>query len=296
MHDLRARTPQSTAVLLCGALLILGVCGCADEAAGPGGLFAPGTAPEPAPALTVPSTEGPILLLPFDGNGEDASGNGLDAIVSSYGASFVDGCDDQALLLDGDRGFAQIPYAAELEPDRVSVEAFFRHAEPLTDGEGFVPLVVKMPESGNFWTTVDGWDLWYQDSGAGGRLGFGIGSQNGTLRVSASEFVEVPADEPVHIVGTFDGRRLTLYLNGQLVATTGYHGEIAYLQGPVWVGGQIRHTYFGSNVHAFRGTVDEVAVWGRALTAKEVRRRYDQHVAMAQGNGAKDTGYVPGAE
>lgn len=272
--------------LLLPALLLVAACA-GDDFTGP--------ELESAPILGVtrPEVPEPVAHLVFDGDGYDVTGNGHDAQFSAYGTGFVDGCHDGALALDGAEGYARIPYDAQLEPQQFSVEVFFRHANDLTDGEGFVPLVVKMPDGGNFWNRVDGWDLWYQDSGAGGRLGFGIGTQDGRVRVSSSEFVHVPAHVAIHIVGTFDGQKLKLYINGHQVAATPYNGAVAYLQGPVWIGGNIYHSYYGYERNYFEGEIDEVAIYDQALSQWEIRERYREHIASTEDLGEREGEYVP---
>jgi hypothetical protein len=273
------------------AILLLAACGVDTE---------PARSPlDPAPGIRTDANtrdDGPIFELPFDGSGEDVTGHGHDAELSPYGTSFVEGCQDQALSLDGISGSARIPASGALEPARVTVEVFFRPSVDLTDGVGWMPLMVKMPYGGNVWNTVDGWDLWYGDSGSGGRLGFGLGSQEGRLRVDCSEYMHIAAGEPVHVVGTFDGHRLALYVNGRQVKVTAHHEPIAYLQGPVWIGGEIRHTYFGYQNHFFEGQIDGVALWDRALTSREIRARYVRHHNTTQGHGGRQGAYLPAEE
>ena len=96
----------------------------------------------------------------------------------------------------------------------------------LGDRSGFVPLVVKY--AGDFWNTADGYDLWYQDSGAGGRVGFGIGTEGGRWRKHASLTTVLLPAHIYHIVGTFDGSYARLYVNGEEVAATPHDQPLSY--------------------------------------------------------------------
>jgi hypothetical protein len=75
-----------------------------------------------------------------------------------------------------------------------------------------------------------------------------------------------------HIAATYDGARLALYVNG-LVA-----GELTDLSGSALIGtaGMLigRHPLTGLG-YAFSGAVDEVAIYGKALTAGQLATHYD---------------------
>ncbi len=66
-----------------------------------------------------------------------------------------------------------------------------------------------------------------------------------------------------HYVGTFDGSYVRLYRDGVEVASTFVSGTIGHSTG-----------YLATVGEGIEGTLDDVAVWNRALTATEVRRLY----------------------
>lgn len=220
----------------------------------------------------VDGPDGPILLHEYSGNALDVTGHGHHGIVSGD-PRFRPSILGDALVLDGADDYVVVPADPALQPEAVSVEVYFRPQAPLGDSAGFVPLVVKMPHGGNFWNTVDGYDLWYQDSGGGGRLGFGIGTENGRVRLNAGLELALNDNRTHHIVGTFGGSELRLYLNGTLIAQRPHEGTIAYLGGPVWIGGHIAHSYYGSGWHMAEGAVDEFALYGYEMSEDEIRLR-----------------------
>jgi len=72
-----------------------------------------------------------------------------------------------------------------------------------------------------------------------------------------------------HIVGTYDGRYLRLYINGKLIATKD-EGSIQGIQTSnksINIGG-------GGLGGGFQGVIDEVRVYNRSLTALEIQKRY----------------------
>src|SRR5262249_11666787 len=155
---------------------------------------------------------------------------------------YRNGCSDQAIMFNG-ADYAYVDADPSLQPARVTVEAWISPKRALTTHSGFNPLVVKY--AGDFWNTVDGYDLWYQDSGAGGRVGFGIGTSGGRVRLHASLYTTISAGHLYHIVGTFDGSYARLYLNGEQVAATAYSQPLAYLGGNLRIGGGVYHSYYG---------------------------------------------------
>lgn len=252
-------------IVLLAAVLCVAFSGCRqapDEASST-------LAPSPASSE---ATFGPVLLHDYNGQTDDHSGNGNDGIIHGD-PYFITSCLDRALDFDGQDDWIEVPYDPALEPHEVSLEVYFQPKHALTNNDRFVPLVVKMPWGGNFWNTADGYDMWYQNSGAGGRIGFGVAYQYGTLRANASWTGTITPNRYYHVVGTYDGSAIRLYLDGELVAEVPHAGEIAYLGGGVNIGGHISHSYYGPGYNWFQGAIDEVAIYPYAMSADEVARR-----------------------
>src|SRR2546425_1586970 len=90
----------------------------------------------------------------------------------------------------------------------------------------------------------------------------------------------VPVDGPAlavgswsHVVGTFDGTTLRLYVNGALSASAGA-SPLSGGSGPSYIG------RLGQNIYPFQGTLDEVAVFPVALSAERVRAHWVGGVAL----------------
>ncbi|HET6347840.1 MAG TPA: LamG domain-containing protein [Candidatus Krumholzibacteria bacterium] len=215
------------------------------------------------------SNDDALLLMNFNNDLIDESK--YHRPVSFVGTEeYRKGCDDNAIMFEGNE-YAQVPASTSLQPDNVTVEVWMSPKHALASDGSFYPLVVKY--AGNFWNTVDGYDMWYQDSGGGGRVGFGIGTKGGTLRLHASLTTVLEPSKLYHIVGTYDGQYARLYLNGDEVAATPYADGLAYLGAGIRIGGGVYHSYYGGYQY-YRGLIDEVAIFPRALSADEVRSRY----------------------
>src|SRR5205823_7816810 len=67
-----------------------------------------------------------------------------------------------------------------------------------------------------------------------------------------------------HVAGTYDGTTARIYVNGQLAASVPFSGNIG--DSSTWRIGAYGSSVFG----AFGGTLDEVRIYNRALSAGEV--------------------------
>ena len=84
-------------------------------------------------------------------------------------------------------------------------------------------------------------------------------------RVAASTGV-LPLNTWTHIASTYDGANFRFYVNGVLVGTTAGSGSINVANGALRIGGN------NSSLNEFfRGLIDEVRVYNRALSAAEIQ-------------------------
>jgi Ca2+-binding RTX toxin-like protein len=75
----------------------------------------------------------------------------------------------------------------------------------------------------------------------------------------------IPAGAWTHLATTYDGANLRIYVNGALAATRGVTGGIEVGVGPLRIGGN--KAFPGE---FFKGLIDEVKVYNRALSAAEI--------------------------
>jgi beta-galactosidase len=84
-----------------------------------------------------------------------------------------------------------------------------------------------------------------------------------------------------HVAGLYDGKRVALYLDGQLEHSVDASGSIAQNTEPVLLGENS-----GSRGRSFNGWLDDVRLYGHALTADEIRALYS-NAATALGTGER---------
>ena len=97
------------------------------------------------------------------------------------------------------------------------------------------------------------------------------------LAAYSSSYTEIVGPSVVlnqwtHLVETFDGTNLKLYVDGALSASGTVTGYTLNTGGPLLIGA----TDYGSGpTEAFPGLIDDVAVYNRTLSATEVQLHYD---------------------
>ena len=125
---------------------------------------------------------------------------------------------------------------------------------------------------------------------AGGDLAYSMYSSAWSDRPSGHVFTggerdtRAPASLPVgtwsHLAVTFDGTTLRLYVDGTQVSSTAVGGTVLTSTGALRIGG---NAIWGEY---FKGMIDEVRVYSRALTATEIQRDRDAAVTAGSQPGA----------
>lgn len=98
------------------------------------------------------------------------------------------------------------------------------------------------------------------------RLVFNI-NIGGTTREIYSLGVIIPR-EWTHVAATYDGSAATLYINGEVSVSTAYSGTVGSGTGYTDIGSE------NNSGSRFRGLIDDVRIYDRALSAEEVARRH----------------------
>lgn len=159
--------------------------------------------------------------------------------------------------------YVEVPYAAELNPQGpFSVEAWVRPMSAGTDDEYRSPL-------GSFegWGAVDypGW-FFYQSPEAGGNPSVWIWvMKGGGIWVQASA---VNKQQWQHLAAVYDGANVSFYINGALAGSANASGFIATSTRSLFIGSLPTGDY------PFDGNVDEVAIFGTALSAEQIQNHY----------------------
>jgi len=151
--------------------------------------------------------------------------------------------------------------AAALQPANVTAEIWVKPTT-VTDVRSLICSNLY-PGSGNIGYEL-GWNITGSNTNS---LQFG-GLSGGWHTTTLGGSFGVTLGQWNHVVGTYDGTNLKLYVNGALQATTAWAGPLAYQSQVFAVGRQ----HSGNSLSA--ALVDECAIYNVALTAAQVNNHY----------------------
>lgn len=121
----------------------------------------------------------------------------------------------------------------------------------------------------------NGYLIYVNDTGTGGYVGFERWSAGSSNASGTSTPGSIPVGKWTHLVATYDGSRMTIYINGaQAVTASGQ--TLAVVANP----DAFTIAAIAGGTSMFRGAVDEVVIYGRGLTAGEVLLSYNTGVAV----------------
>jgi hypothetical protein len=168
----------------------------------------------------------------------------------------------KAFSFDG-KAYIRVSDSAALKPAQVTLEAW---VFPSMERNDFKSIIAR-----GFSTSND--VTWY------------LGLRNGvptfytfSPSISVSGPSVIPPNQWTHLAATFDGTIKRLYVNGIEVATQTGLGPLVYDPAPVPV---TIGADWGLNAptNFFKGWIDEVALYGRALTSYEISAIYNADLA-----------------
>ncbi len=196
------------------------------------------------------SLEGLVGLWLLDDDGDiatDSSENGNDGTVDA-GAKWDDGKFNGGLVTAAQKAI-NVPVSESLDSvvDGISIGGWFR-----VDADSDTGLrrdsAYLLEDQSTTETTPDAWafTIW---SGGSYALVWGT--------------IEVKQGEWTHIVGTYDGKIQSLYINGELDTTVAKTGKIDTPANPLGLGKYSSETYIGG--------LDEIFLFNRALSQDEIK-------------------------
>jgi RHS repeat-associated protein len=238
-----------------------------------------GSTEPPPPPPPPPCTDAaclPVAAYGFEeasgNNATDSSGNGLTGTLS--GPTRVDGRFGKSLAFDGDDDLVTVADANQLDLSAaMTLSAWVYPTEAQT---GWHSIILKERPLGEAYSL-------YANTGA---------STPGTYFTGNSEHDVtggnlLPVGQWSYLTSTYDGSLLKLYVNGALVGSASVTEAIGASAEPLRFGG---NTIWLEE--SFKGRIDEVRIYDRALTAAEIAADMNAPVvpsAPSQSNFAIDT-------
>jgi hypothetical protein len=211
-----------------------------------------------------PAARDPVAWWKFDetaGAETAASSAGkLSARVRGAAQWQPAGRDGGALELDGISGFLDCGDSARFDFSNGLTISLW--VNPRDFKKGVQTLIAK----GN-----DTWRI--QSAGKTGKLTFALsgpqpsGKERRTLSVTSKE--PLADDRWHHVVAVYDGRRMALYLNGELQDSGTATGRVALTTEPLWLGNNA-----AARGQFFSGALDDARLYGRGLSDAEIKALY----------------------
>jgi len=222
-----------------------------------------------AASLTAGLADGLLAYYPLDGDGQDASGNGHDGMVSGIAATENRfGQPGKALLFDGTNSFIRIPDSTDLRMATTdfSIAAWvFETERDANYNDCIISKRGKGPPGQHGWFfSVRG----LRDASSTGRLFFQVSGgeephafSSGTLSLNQWHHVVVvyhhdAAAVEMFIDGAWDSRTGDLPAPGPLISV------------PMHIGNDSQLAY--NNAYVFHGKISDVRLYSRALSSPEV--------------------------
>jgi hypothetical protein len=203
----------------------------------------------------------------MDGDVQDSSPFGNHGVLT--GGGFVPdrfGNPEAALLLDGVDDHVRVPATTSLGPKQaLSLSLWFDPAE--LPGEEEVYLV-----SHGSWE-----NRWKVTLGSTHRVRWTVHTDAGITDLDSGGEVDAGLH---HLVATFGGGEMELYLDGALSATTERSGQLLATELPLLVGQKLP----GQASWNLGGVVDDLRLFNRVLSADEVEELFTLQ-SVGQGNG-----------
>jgi hypothetical protein len=235
----------------------------------------------------VPSPAGLVGWWPGNGNTNDAAAgdNGLLAGDATFAEAVV----HQGFKLDGSGDYVEIPDSSALKPARVTVEAWVRFDSldtPIVSQFGAPGLQYILFKKNSRTFNFEAYALRKQRDGGIDRLAFSVADVNGSGGNNvAYSTTPVTVGQFYHVVGTYDGSSVKLYVNGVLEGQSPVSITIDYGTRPVFIGTSGETVFDGK----LNGVVDEASLYNRALDANEIA---GLHAAGSAGKCSSVTGLL----
>lgn len=212
-----------------------------------------------ATSIRIVPSENLVAHYPFNGNADDASGNGHHGTV--YGATLTPdrfGNPEGAYhFVSSEHDYIRVPDDPQLQiTNNLSISLWIRHNA--TAG-GFEDIVMKGNETYGF-----------QFNSGSDEVLFHLKQAGGSWRNLNSLYTPV-TDQWFHIAGTYDGSTQRVLINGVQTNSSSWFGTIGSNTAPLDFG----YLVAGDNAW-YHGDLDDFRVYDRTLSADEVMLLYNE--------------------
>jgi PKD repeat protein len=232
-------------------------------------IFNAGSAGKCKPQLPacVPPPTGIVSWWPGEGNANDiiAGNNG----ILHGNITFPAGEVAQGFHFNGIDQFVEIPDTATQRPSTITIGAWVKLDSLDSPGGSAIPgLQYIVFKKNTRDVQFEGYTLVkFRDTGGNNHFAFVVSSAEGT-QIQAVSTTAVSIGQFYHLAGTYDQTTVKLYVNGMLEAQVPASFPLNYSTRPLCIGASNEPQLLDGK---FNGSIDEVDLFNRALTASEIQ-------------------------
>ena len=220
-------------------------------------------------------TQGLIAFYPFNGNANDVSGNGLNGIITR--ASLTTdrkGISNSAYDFDfANASFGQqndeiyIPYNSILNVTNITVSVWLYPRSYYWNGNGPNSTILNRYQYTYSTPSGGAWGFSFNETSVSATI---VASTNGTAKVNQALQLNLWH----HIVMTYDGYQVKLYINGNLSATQSFSQPMNIVgNSGISIGESNQANGFWNHTD---GKIDDIGIWNRALSNTEIQQLYTE--------------------
>lgn len=202
------------------------------------------------------------------GTMQDDSGNARTGSYQGGGHVFgvtglLTGDPNTAINFNGSSSRADASNAAWMDVGTITVEAWVK-----PDVTPAALFAIAFRDEGNF-TAGNTRSFQFAIPATTGRPYLSLWGSVGGVQTTAQATTGITAGVRAHVVGTYDGTNIKMYVNGALEATTALTGSLPTGSGSIVIG---RNSSASNSF--FDGVLDEVAIYSGALSAARILAHY----------------------
>ncbi|MDH7605055.1 MAG: T9SS type A sorting domain-containing protein [Melioribacter sp.] len=201
-----------------------------------------------------------IMYLPFNGNGNDESGNGNNGII--YGAIFVNdrfGKSNSALQFDGINDYILIKNSPSLNFQNAITISFWIKLDELSEKESYI-------------ISHGSYDKRYKVSIANKKLRWTIKTDktgNGILDLDSES--QLVLNKFIHCIVNYNGKDAELWINGELNSFASWTGKLQLSDIDLTIAQMLP----ANSNYNFKGIIDDVRIYDYALMPDEIYKLND---------------------
>jgi len=215
------------------------------------------------------TTNGLVLYMPFNGNANDASGNSNNGTTyNTVLTTGVDGTANSAYAFNGTTSYINVPNSASLNPSYISLCAWVNAQDAPSHNPDIIRKSTYADGSNEQYLLRMNTTSGYPQAGVKVGTSCAYGATNWNFCSPSSA---VPLSSWHFLVATYDGTNIDVYIDGVLAGSTP-----SSTPGPIMTcGSDLRiGLAWSSYPDYFQGSIDEVRIYNRALSACEVMNLY----------------------